>query len=153
MSKFFDAWWFLSEHPMFNHPDDVRALKGETFEGKPIPVDPRFLSNLDIAVVKVNPKTNKISDHKKKNTSVRVWLEAGGWDEDEHFGVMQTMGCHDWRLDCGGKTFEKAIIKLAKNVRKYYNDDGTGKETASETLEKWHAKQVKKGRKVDPLQS
>ena len=30
---------------------------------------------------------------------------------------------HDIDLDCGGDTFEEAIIELAKLVKKYYGDN------------------------------
>lgn len=63
----------------------------------------RFQECLDIDVVKVNSNLDKIE----------VWLECGRFTEP----ILE----HDIRLDCGGKTFEEAIIKLAKLVKKYYD--------------------------------
>lgn len=51
-------------------------------------------------------------------------LEAGMHVEPEYVEHY-----HDWRIDSSGETIEKAYIKLAKNVYKYYNLDGTENET------------------------
>lgn len=104
---FYKAWWYLKEHSMFKQP--------------PIN-EPYFLGSLDIDVAKVNPKTKKIDDNESKNTEVNIWLECGPheeWEEGE-FGKMKGF-THDIRLDCGGKTFEEAIIVLAKLVKKFYD--------------------------------
>jgi len=74
---------------------------------------------LYIMVVKVNPLTNEVDDDQTKNTKTQVWLEVGPWSEQYH--------THDWDLDCGGDTFEEAIIKLADLVKQYYGDDGIKK--------------------------
>ena len=93
--EFFEAWEFLLEHKMFN----------------------RFFRDiLYIMVVKVNPETNEVDDDNSKNTKTEVWLECGPWSAEYN--------THDWDLDCGGDTFEEAIIKLAGLVKKWYNDDG-----------------------------
>lgn len=90
--NFYDAWRYLDEHTIF---------KG------------RFNSCLDIDVAKVNPDTGKIENDISKNTKTEVWLECGPWERD----------CliHDLDLDCGGDTFEDAIIKLAELVRLKYD--------------------------------
>lgn len=96
---FYSAWLFLSEHKIFND---------------------RFSYDLWFDVVKVDPETGAINLlDKSKNTKVEVWLEHGPYDEAWE-------GCtHDIDLDCGGDTFEEAIIKLAELVKKHYTDDGT----------------------------
>ena len=96
--NFYDAWDFLFEHKMFRR---------------------HFRELLYIMVVKVNPLTNEVDDDQTKNTKTQVWLEVGPWSEQYH--------THDWDLDCGGDTFEEAIIKLAELVKQYYDDDGTKK--------------------------
>ena len=96
--EFYDAWEFLLEHKMFN----------------------RFFRDiLYIMVVKVNPETNEVDDDNSKNTKTEVWLECGPWSE-QYF-------THDFDLDCGGDTFEEAIIKLADLVKQHYDDDGVKK--------------------------
>lgn len=71
----------------------------------------KFLEALDIEVVKVNPVTKRIENDPDKNTLVQVWLESG-----------PEYRTHDYMLDCGGNTFEEAIIRLAENVRCYYDE-------------------------------
>lgn len=72
-----------------------------------------FTCVLDIAVVKVNPETLEIDDDETKNTKINVWLECGPKREN-YFE-------HDIDLDCGGDTFEDAIIELAKLVKNKYD--------------------------------
>lgn len=95
---FYYAWHFLDNHKMFNG---------------------LFSNGLWVEVVRVNPDTNSIDDDNTKNTKVQIWLEHGPF---EYYHNDTT---HDIDLDCGGDTFEEAIIKMAELVKKYYNDDGT----------------------------
>lgn len=95
---FYSAWYFLEEHKIFND---------------------RFSNDLWFEVVKVNPETNAI-DYKdqSKNTKVQIWLEHGPYDNE--WGACT----HDLDLDCGGNTFEEAIIKLAELVKNKYGSGG-----------------------------
>ena len=67
---------------------------------------------LDIDVVKVNPETMAMDDNDKNNTKIQIWIETGNWHKES------STWCHDIFLDCGGDTFEDAIIELAKLVKK-----------------------------------
>lgn len=67
-----------------------------------------------IHVAKVNPVTNETDDDETKNKKVEIWLECFLDNEDGRF--------HDIDLDCGGDTFEDAIIKMASLVKKKYGD-------------------------------
>lgn len=69
----------------------------------------KFIAALDIDVAMVNPVTKEIDRDPAKNTRLEVWLESG-----------PEVGFHDLMLDCGGETFEEAIIKLASLVDTYY---------------------------------
>ncbi len=93
---FYDAYHFLEKHPIFNR---------------------QFTRGLDLFVVKVNPGTMCVEDDKSKNTKTRVWLEVGPYLHDETHGCKWS---HDLDLDCGGYTFEEAIIRLAELVEKKY---------------------------------
>ena len=94
---FYESWNFLENHKIFN---------GE------------FADGLWIQVVKINPETNQIETDKSKNTKIQVWLEHGPY-------FIEYRSCsHDYDLDCGGDTFEDAIIEMAKLVKKYYTDNG-----------------------------
>ena len=116
---FFNAWWFLLLHPAF-----IDGLGVNDFQRA-----------LDIEVAMVNPKTNSIDDNKNKNTKMQVWLECGKWEKftEEELKIINQqekkyaenqLGSfhHDVRLDCGGDTFEEAIIRLARLVKKHYGD-------------------------------
>ena len=72
----------------------------------------RFIAALDIDVAMVNPVTREIDRDPAKNTQLEVWIETG-----------PDVGLHDWMLDCGGVSFEEAIIKLADLVEKYYGEN------------------------------
>lgn len=91
--KFYKAWWWLNENHFW------------------------ALRNLDIDVVKVHPKLKRIVDDDSKNTLINYWLETGSFTKPD----MGTW--HDLDLDCGGDTFEEAIINLAKLVKKHYGKE------------------------------
>lgn len=92
--NFYDSWYYLQNHYMFK--DD-------------------FIGCLDIEVQKVNPITCAVDEDKSKNTKIEIWLECGPYLKD--------CKAHDVDLDCGGDTFENAIINLAKLVKDKYGDD------------------------------
>ena len=120
-NDFYDAYNFLEGHKMTKP-----SLKlGDTL--KEHEVD-NFHKCLYVSVVKVNPDTCELEykeDRLHLNTKTEVWLEFGRWSEKEKVAY------HDYDLDCGGDTFEEAIIKLANLVDKYY-DEATGKKIKSD---------------------
>lgn len=91
-TDFHDAFNYLSNHIIFAD---------------------RFNECLDIEVVKINPKTKSIDDNAALNTETEIWLECGPY----YNGIT-----HDVDLDCGGKTFEEAIINLRNLVEKKYGN-------------------------------
>ena len=93
-TDFYDAFHYLRKHEMFQG---------------------RLEECLDIEVVKVNPLNKTIEDDRSLNTETNVWLECGKYSE--------YMRWHDIELDCGGQTFEEAVIKLANLVKENYGDD------------------------------
>lgn len=95
-NEFYDAWWFLYNHKLFQ--DEFNCS--------------RFTECLDVQVEKVNPNTNEVDDDKSKNTKTEIWLEIGKYDKEIRW--------HDIELDCGGATYEEAIIKLSNLVKKKY---------------------------------
>lgn len=111
MEKFYKAWDYLSTCEYFRTPIDTKLFK--EFPDEKI-YNSFGNGCLDINVVKVNPKTESIDDDDKKNTLVEICIETGDWDEEYN------VWCHDYKLDCGGATFEEAIIMLAKLVKKHY---------------------------------
>jgi hypothetical protein len=92
-----------------------------------------FNERVDIDFVYVNPLTERIEDDDRLNIAPRVWIEAGGWHDqsgDKNLPVPEEgwnkhnkwIGCHDYRLDCGGPDLETAILELACRVEFYYGD-------------------------------
>lgn len=77
----------------------------------------QFLEGLDIMVVKIDPTTQRMKDNPVRNTKTQVWLECGPVRKGKTFSYT-----HDIDLDCGGDTFEQAIVELAKRVRGKYGD-------------------------------
>lgn len=63
---------------------------------------------LNVEVVKVDPSTKAIENDADRNTETRVWFETG------------PSGHHDLSLNCGGKAYEEATIKLANRVMEKY---------------------------------
>lgn len=115
------AWSYLETHPIFAGAD---------------PGDSRFTEILDIAVVRVNPATRVVEDDETLNIAPEIWLEAGPtyrradpeapvdnpvWDRDGGRDVF--IGVHDIELDCGGASFESAVVTLAGLVHRIYGED------------------------------
>jgi hypothetical protein len=112
MLKFHEAFNWLQDHPMLVCPE-IANLNW-------------FPSNLSIEVVMVNPKTRR-TDGDEPLTDVDIWLEFGPIntptpEEAELWGCDTTTPIygHDLDCDCGGPTFEEAVIKLAELVKKKY---------------------------------
>lgn len=115
-TDFYEAWWFLAEHPKFNHLKD----------GKP-DVLPGFMDSLDVEVVRVDPVTEERCPDGTPGAVTRVWLEAGPWSKlpdecGEKPGTYDEVCGHDIKLDCGGATYEEAIVKMANLVLEHYGD-------------------------------
>jgi hypothetical protein len=118
---FYDAWWYLQNHAYFIDHEVLDKNKEWRFS--------RFNTELDIDVQKVNPLTDKIDDDENKNTHIEIWLECGPYElyEDYPGGPKRYCHGHDIKLDCGGATFEEAIVNLANLVEKNYPLDKYGK--------------------------
>ena len=100
---FYQAFHFLKNHRIFGD---------------------RFLESLDITVVKVDPKTKRVADKRERNTLTRVWLEAGPLIKRKPGKVWEGPDFYtDPDLNCGGDTFEDAIICLAEKVLSIYGWD------------------------------
>lgn len=141
-----DSWWFLYNHPKFSVPSrteiaDVEGLMEDRVElfieasGKAYRMWPQIPihalhCNLDIFYTKVDAQ-RRVDKDKTKNTNVECWLEFGpiqygyaysGTDTpmDEHDTTTILHHIHDIRLDTGAPTFDEALVKLAKLVKKHY---------------------------------
>jgi hypothetical protein len=137
-----DAYWFIHDHPKFMLPErsEVDSQEADKMEAMGYWVTRdrggkcwrmhRHLHrhaidlNLDIFYTKVN-KRRIVDKDPKKNKWVECWLEFGSedymymadWDTETH-----RSGYHDIDLDTGGPTFDQALVRLAKLVRKHHGD-------------------------------
>jgi hypothetical protein len=109
MQNFYEAFKFLEGHHMFFNPETHIS---------------EFEHQLSIDVVLVNPENKRIEDDVKLNTLPQVWLEASVFEDDPKDGYKGFSLDHD--LDCGGDTFEDAIIDLALLVLKKYGENPEG---------------------------
>jgi len=107
MQDFSEAWCWLLDHPALNH-EEYNSLE----------------DNLTIAVVFVNPSTECIDEDNSLNTAIRIWLETGPPEclEPDKNDMNGWRWTHDENLNCGGPTFEDAIIELADLVQHHYGD-------------------------------
>lgn len=117
-TDFYTAYNFLAEHKMVQIP---------------YPKDSEYIGNffekcLYVEVVKVNPETGIIDYDNKEDSKTQVWLEFGPIEYDDHSN--EVVPVHDCHLDCGGNTYEEAIINLANLVNLYYHDNGEEKAMA-----------------------
>jgi hypothetical protein len=109
IADFYAAWQFLETHPMFQYGESSMLHHC-----------------LEIEVVKVNPKTNRIDDDERENTATRVWMECGPYLRPEELSAEERrhlpygIPSVDLQLSCGAPTFEEAIIKLANRVARRY---------------------------------
>ena len=145
ISNAYDAYWFLHQHPKFQrrHRNEITPEEAEVQEvqGFLITRDkggkcyreyrhvrvPAIGENLDILYAKTDGK--RVNKDHSKNKHIECWLEfgpveygymgGGQYDWDTETGEMFY---HDWRLDCGGPTFDAALIRLARLVRRVYGD-------------------------------
>lgn len=132
MEQFYEAFWWLHEHPLFRYAGVDARDRGNIFP-----------ENLSIHVAKVDPETHRVEDLKSRNTHVEIWIEVTTYtdplqfpenergmfelpeNERGMFGSWEYEGIptHHYPLDCGADTYEEAIIKLAQMVyqrREYY---------------------------------
>lgn len=123
-TNFYQAWWFLYNHPIFDDTPKRMTLEESTIPG----TFSRFEDCVDVDIVKVNPGTDCIEKDDNLNTKTRVWLECGPWvHKDREAGKYDSKEffpegpSHDWNLNCGGDTYEEAIVKLANLVSQNYD--------------------------------
>lgn len=146
-----EAYWFLHEHPALQIRQRTPATKASAkkkIKGTRIVTDAcGFLwrewkhlerralqENLDIHYAAVN-KQGRVDEENSKNRFSAVWLEIGpmqwGYNSKPEWEKCRAylQHTHDIDLDCGAPTFDAAIVKLAKNVKRKYGDFKT---------ENWH---------------
>jgi hypothetical protein len=95
-----DAYWWVWSHPKLQFEGCVGAW-------------------IDIAPYKVDPETRFVEKDSTRNTHIEFWVEAGSYTRYEDEGILPS---HNYDLDCGGDTWEEAVLNLAKLVLLKYGD-------------------------------
>lgn len=74
----------------------------------------------------VNPENDTIDDDDSLNTKLRFWVEViiPGWYTEKEMKEYHMQSpyhtIHDWELDCGGDTYNEAVINVYnKFIAKY----------------------------------
>lgn len=106
LDDFYEAWWWLMEHPAFFFAEDDLVHN-----------EPGFEEQLSIFVTQVDLETGRMPKSPDAPKKVVVWVESGGWSDEQ-----KNLQVHDYRLDSCGDSFEEAIIALAKVTMEHYGD-------------------------------
>ena len=122
-TDFHEAWWFLNECKSFKATKRVLIQAGYSESLAKITSGETnyFQESLCIEVQKVNPENDTIEEDEKLNTKIVVWLECGSPYYDEH--TKRILTYHNWDWDCGGDTFEEAIVNLANIIWEHENEN------------------------------
>jgi hypothetical protein len=138
----YDAYHFLHDHPDFmlreRHEISEEEYVRGSADGFLVTRDKggkcwRELRHLHRHAIEMNlsmfyakvDETRTVNDDLSRNVNVEVWLEFGPEEYDypaEWYEETDRMEYHDWRLDCGGPTFDAALVELANLVLKEYGD-------------------------------
>jgi len=143
----YDAFWFLSEHPKMRCreaalvstkeaktvkpgrgerirtvKDEMPWVKGKTYLLREFTLTREAIKcNLDIFYTLVDER-KRVNRNPAKNVFPECWLEFGPIRQAVSDGRLHLMHYHDIDLDCGAPSFDDALVKLAKLVRKHYGD-------------------------------
>ena len=120
---FYNAYQYLNLHPIFYRfgvwkVDEKTAHKVADHHERHL-INDQGLDQVHLIVVRVDPRTNRISDDPALNTATRIWFETGPVEWTSPTGTP----CLDTRLMGGAKTYEKAIIRLARRVHRIFGND------------------------------
>lgn len=99
---FEEALAFLVNHPIYD---------GRFFE----------CTDFDLAMVCSRTKKHESSDSRFANDAWEVWVESGPYIVSDDYSGLS----HDVSLDCGGWSFEEAVVHLAHLVRQRYGNGGS----------------------------
>jgi hypothetical protein len=128
--SFYNAWHYLNEHPVYWKLERYGAGQAD-LDALPLRHlkwllhDYGFGSGgISMAVARVAPD-GRTSGDPALNTRTEVWLETGefAWSAVSEHHVEPGTHYHNYKLDCGGGTYEEAVVKMARNVHRFYGND------------------------------
>jgi hypothetical protein len=140
------AWWYLAKHPVFWRFDLKRGRPGypvnhvsrlEADCSWVQPPERRFLrtalkplpwlyGSITIDPHLVDPVTPPVEGDQSRNTALEWWYEFGPHDllPVQHGSEPPCQASwHDYPLDGGAPTYEKAVLEIAAKVWVYYGND------------------------------
>ena len=100
-----EAYWWIYSHPKLTFDEVYHPWVDIT----PHMVNPDLIED-SCAMIDTDPA---------KNTKMEFWVECGSYTRWEDGTPIPT---HDWELDCGGWTWEEAVLNLAQRVLEKYGD-------------------------------
>lgn len=126
----YNAYWYVALHPMFYF--FMPPFK----DGRAPRVHERHLvheqgwQQVQIQPHLVNPATMRISDDPSLNTHTEFWYEFGPtlFGHDAGAGISG----HDQECDDGAKSYDDAIVAVAKKIHEVYGNDREA------VVEKWN---------------
>jgi len=128
----YNAYWYVALHPMFY---SFKPWKNHKSRGVPAVHEQHLVHEQGWDYVRitphmVNPKTRSISDDPHLNTKIEWWYEFGPTLWDNNYG----QGCSgmDHKLMGGARTYDEAIVKVAKAIHRGYGND------RKQVVKKWN---------------
>jgi len=121
---FYNAYHYLNWHPAFwKFYGQDNMSHTERFHEKYLVEDRGVEHRIEVYVAKINPITGQAEDYPELNIKTEVWLETGKvrWPSENFNGYEVYF--HDHELDCGGDTYEQAIVTMARLVHDKYGND------------------------------
>lgn len=121
--SFFNSWYYLNGHPVYWRFNQVADRPANHESG--LETEYGFGSDaINIHVTQVcSDCGRRHDDDPNLNNKTEIWLETGKWEMLPGKGSRHHGHWHDPELDCGGDTYEEAVIKLARLVWEKYGND------------------------------
>lgn len=122
-ASFYCSWHYLNDHPVYwrFHPSRHHPANHESC----LETEYGFGSDaINVHVAQVCVKCRRIHEEDGPyEKATRIWLETGKWEMHFREGMKHHDHWHDIELDCGGGTYEEAVVKLARLVWEKYGND------------------------------
>lgn len=120
--SFYRSWHYLDGHPVYWRFYPREGLPANNAVG--LQAEYGFGSDaISVFVTRVCNECGMRHKEPERNTKTEIRLETGKWELFLRGDMKQHVHFHDTELDCGGDTYEEAVIKLARLVWERYGND------------------------------